>query len=312
MNLFIIGNGFDKAHSLKTDYIDFRDFLYDTYPDFLSAFEEAYGNCLESNRDLVNQSLWRTFEANLCNIVEDFIVESATSFDLGLEGGDVDVEETMMTYREEQYGYIERLQEYLNEWVTCLDINVPTKTSYIQPVYDEDDDVTEDLFLTFNYTLVLEDVYKINPDNICHIHNSINCRHEQLVISHGNQEKKMHAKTKMYQAQEVYEDKESAIYSALATYYERTEKDVKFHISNNDYFFKSTRSIEKIYIVGHSLGEVDMPYFMEIQKNIASTTQWIIIYRTEAETPEKIDSLKKIGVNEAMISIMSATDFFDK
>ncbi|WP_206460546.1 AbiH family protein [Anaerovorax sp. IOR16] len=52
MNLFVIGNGFDKAHSLKTDYINFRDFLYETDPDFLSSFEEAYGSCSESNREL--------------------------------------------------------------------------------------------------------------------------------------------------------------------------------------------------------------------------------------------------------------------
>jgi len=312
MNLFVIGNGFDKAHSLKTDYIDFRDFLYENYPDFLSSFEEAYGNCLESNRELVNDSLWRTFEANLCNIAEDYIVDIAASIDLGLEGGDIDIEDTMMTYWEEQYSYIEKLREFLHEWVTCLDINVPAKTHYIQPMYDEEDDVTEDMFLTFNYTLVLEDVYKIDSSNICHIHSSISDGEDELVIGHGNKDKQAHAIEKMYQAQERCDDKESSIYSVLATYYEKTEKDVKFFMENNSYFFRSLENVEKIYIVGHSLGEVDSPYFIEIYKNVAPTTQWIVICRNDSETQEKMTVLKKLGVKDGMIIIMSATEFFDK
>jgi len=312
MNLFVIGNGFDKAHSLKTDYIDFRDFLYEIYPDFLSSFEEAYGNCLESNRELVNDSLWRTFETNLCNIAEDYIIDVATSISLGLEGGDVDIEDTMMTYWEEQYSYIERLREYLHEWVTCLDINVPTKTNYIQPVFDGEDDVTEDMFLTFNYTLVLEDVYKIDSENICHIHSSIYNGDDELVIGHGNKDKQAQAKVKMYQAQEVYNDKKSSIYSVLANYYERTEKDVKFYMANNSYFFGSLKNVEKIYIIGHSLGEVDLPYFIEIQKNVAPTTQWIVICRNNSEAQEKMTALRYFGVADEMVTSMTAVEFFNK
>lgn len=312
MNLFIIGNGFDKAHSLKTDYIDFRDFLYENYPDFLSSFEESYGNCLESNRELVNESLWKTFETNLCNIEEDYIVDAATSIDLGLEGGDVDIEDTMISYWEEQYSYIEDLQDYLYEWISCLNINVPAKTNYIQPMFDGEDDVTEDMFLTFNYTLVLEDVYKINPDNICHIHNSINSKNDKLVIGHGNKDKKAHAKDKMYQAQERYDDKESAIYRALATYYEKTEKDVKFNIDNNKYFFKNLNTVEKVYVVGHSLGEVDIPYFNEILKNTSYKTQWIIVCRNKTSISEKKNILNKIGIPTDKISGMLTTDFFNK
>lgn len=312
MNLFVIGNGFDKAHSLKTDYIDFRDFLYENYPDFLSSFEEAYGNCLESDRELVNESLWKTFETNLCNLNEDYIVDVATSIDLGLEGGDVNIEDTMMTYWAKQYSYIEKLPEYLHEWVTSLDINVPTKTNYIQPVYDGDDDVTEDQFLTFNYTLVLEDVYNIDSSNICHIHCSISDRVDELAIGHGNKEKQVQAKEKMHQAQEVYDDKESSIYSVLATYYESTEKDVKFYISNNNYFFRGLRKVEKIYIVGHSLGEVDLPYFIEIKKNVALTTQWIVVCRNDSEAKEKMTVLKNLGLTDEMITIMYSTEFFNK
>ena len=128
MNLYINGNGFDKAHSLKTNYIDFRDFLYENYPDFLAAFDEGYGGCLESSRDLINESLWKDLESKLSNLDEDNIVGNAESFDLGLEGegegegGDVDVESTMMDYYHTYYGYIDNLKEYLFEWISQLNV----------------------------------------------------------------------------------------------------------------------------------------------------------------------------------------------
>lgn len=42
MKVFIIGNGFDKGHDLKTNYWDFRIYLKNMYPEFLNAFEGHY------------------------------------------------------------------------------------------------------------------------------------------------------------------------------------------------------------------------------------------------------------------------------
>lgn len=41
-SLYIIGNGFDRAHNLDTSYWSFREYLDDKYPDFLVAFEHLY------------------------------------------------------------------------------------------------------------------------------------------------------------------------------------------------------------------------------------------------------------------------------
>lgn len=42
MKLFIIGNGFDIGHGLPTQYWDFRTYLENRDPNFLTAFEEHY------------------------------------------------------------------------------------------------------------------------------------------------------------------------------------------------------------------------------------------------------------------------------
>ena len=52
--LFIIGNGFDLAHSIPTSYNDFRAFLISKYPDSLK------------NRDrILNISEIKNYEENL-------------------------------------------------------------------------------------------------------------------------------------------------------------------------------------------------------------------------------------------------------
>ena len=40
--LYIIGNGFDRAHGLKTSYCDFRNYLEKYAEDFLVQLENMY------------------------------------------------------------------------------------------------------------------------------------------------------------------------------------------------------------------------------------------------------------------------------
>ena len=47
MKLYIIGNGFDQAHDLKTSYWDFRCYLERYAEDFLIEFEIACGSHLK-------------------------------------------------------------------------------------------------------------------------------------------------------------------------------------------------------------------------------------------------------------------------
>lgn len=57
MNLFVIGNGFDLAHCLKTAYINFREYLEGEDEEFLYDLEGMYGLCRESSRVFVEKNL---------------------------------------------------------------------------------------------------------------------------------------------------------------------------------------------------------------------------------------------------------------
>ena len=76
--LFIIGNGFDIAHGLDTSYWNFREYLDDSYPEFLQEFEWMYNigridfsdprvpaGTRERWEESVNHELWSEFEEKM-------------------------------------------------------------------------------------------------------------------------------------------------------------------------------------------------------------------------------------------------------
>lgn len=306
MNLFIIGNGFDRAHGLPTAYIDFRDYLEREDWSYLVKLEEPYGYVPESKRDLVEKYLWKEFENNLTDINESEIVDGATSIDMGLEGGDVGIEDTLNDYWEEQYGYVQRLNDYLKTWVEHIDIHVLKKTKKIK-------EFTDDLFLSFNYTLLLEKTYKIDSYQVLHIHGCIDKSvGSPPVIGHGNKEKIKKSKEAAHKASENFWEKDSSIYSALANYYERTLKDVSLYIYFNSEFFKRLKSVKQIYVVGHSLGDVDLPYFKKVVESIQEDVMWNIYYYSNEEKTLFMEKIISVGVKVENIRMLPAAEFFDK
>ncbi|MGL5964672.1 MAG: AbiH family protein [Fusobacteriaceae bacterium] len=65
----------------------------------------------------------------------------------------------------------------------------------------------------------------------------------------------------------------------LIDYYDETFKVPAVHIRANKAFFNSISNVKNIYVVGHSLGEVDMPYFKEILKKVNKDTKWNVIFQ---------------------------------
>ena len=89
MRLFILGNGFDKAHGLPTGYDDFRDYLELHNPGFLIEFEKIHNYypveeerlspvALEERKNSIKETLWQNFELNLSKFdMETILDESA-------------------------------------------------------------------------------------------------------------------------------------------------------------------------------------------------------------------------------------------
>ncbi|KDR94349.1 Bacteriophage abortive infection AbiH [Peptoclostridium litorale DSM 5388] len=304
MNLFVVGNGFDIAHGLKTSYIDFRCYLEEQDWDYLRSLEEMYGFTIESKQEFVENYLWRDFEKNLSLIDETHIIENGESIELGLESEDIGVEDTLNEYWEDQYGFIQRLNEFIKLWIKQVNIDADRKTNRISAD-------TNDLFITFNYTLLLEKVYKVDKYNILHIHGSIDEDYDlSPVIGHGDYSKVIEMKRISEEVSEEFHEKKCSIYNAVANYYDRTFKDVKHFLGINKYFFKRLKNIEEISIIGHSLGDVDMPYFKEIKRYVKQDSIWNIYYYDKEKATCFKNKIISIGVDESNIRMLRSQDFF--
>lgn len=301
MNLFIVGNGFDLAHGLPTSYADFRDYLESADWSYLQSLEEMYGFTINSSREVVKNYLWRDFETNLSNIDEIEIIEQGKNIELGLESEDIGIKETLYDFWEEKYKFIERLNDFVMSWIKQVDINVVRMTDIIN---------AEDLFITFNYTLLLEEVYDIDKCNILHIHGSIDRDDNPPVIGHGNKDKIKEMQVMYTEACENLYEKKSAIYGAIRNYYARTLKNVEYFRNTNKGFFRRLKDIESIHIIGHSLGNVDMPYFREIYNNVSEDTIWNIYYYSKDSMIDYKKKIISIGVNEDNIKMFNSNLFF--
>ncbi|MFZ7131784.1 MAG: bacteriophage abortive infection AbiH family protein [Eubacteriales bacterium] len=303
MNLYIIGNGFDLGHGLPTAYWDFRTYLENLYPEFLRAFEEHYyiypGMINEEKKKL----LWNELESNLANIDEDIIIENAVGIDMNLESGDVGIEDTLYYYFRDEYRYIEQLAKYLKQWVRTIRIrDVGKKTSQLI-------NTKEDLYITFNYTAVLETVYKIPQNRIVHIHGSLRERDGEPILGHGNKGRIEKIQESKREAERIFDEKWSSICKVVEDYYRQTYKDV------GRYAFKlidlTEAETEKIHVIGHSIAGVDQLYFKNIESFSKGKANWNIYYHRYDEEQKLLDNLLNCGIDRDRIKMVHSNQFYD-
>ncbi len=323
-SLYIIGNGFDSAHGLKTSYWHFRSYLEKYAEAFLVELEKMYGFQpldpydwrTERNWDIIQErrtaelqaKLWRCFEADLGHADETEMLGFSQSIieDLDLESGPVGIEDTMDQYWEEQYQFIKELQNYVLMWVKQIRINkAVVKRTEMYRNFD-------DYFLTFNYTNVLERIYKIPSQQILHIHGGLSPYCDTLpVMGHGNLEVIRHYQDLVEQADEEFDEGSKSIYNAIIKYYRRTFKDVNRIRQQNDRFFGQLGSVDTVEIIGHSLGAVDMPYFQTVKESISENSVWKVYYYNPDDEPAFRAAIADLGVPEIHIQTMPTSAFWN-
>lgn len=303
MKLFIIGNGFDRGHELNTSYWDFRNYLNNMYPEFLHSFESHYNIYPSSSEEAHKKLLWNELEKNLANIDEEVIIEDALQMDMALESGDVGIEDTLYEYFMDEYKYIEQLARYLKQWVRTIKIrDVEPRTSLISSFEDA-------LYITFNYTAVLECAYHISEGKIIHIHGSLRKHECDPVLGHGNIERLEQINEKLKNAERMYDEKEISICRVVKDYYERTYKDVSRYMHR--LLRLINESIDQIYIIGHSVAGVDLPYFRNIDYFTQHQAMWNVYYFSEDERDRIHHDLIDCGIQNDKIRMRQAKEFYD-
>lgn len=304
MRLFIIGNGFDLAHELPTRYWDFRTYLENLYPDFLNEFEQHYYIYPKDSDKYKQELLWNNFETNLANIDEDIIIEEALGIDMGLESGDYGIEDTLRSYFSSEYQYINKLAIYLKQWVRTIRI------SDTLPITSQISKDSEDYFVTFNYTSVLENVYKVAPSNILHIHGSLHEYNDDPILGHGNRKRIEDIKAKRNQAETWFNEKEMSICAVVADYYNTTFKNVNNYMHKLNSLFRC--EVEEIVVIGHSVAGIDLPYFKRIDQYTGQKSIWRVYYFTEDEKVDMQKALIEQGISKNRLRMRDSKKFYDK
>lgn len=303
MKLFIIGNGFDKGHGLATSYWDFRMYLENLYPEFLNAFEEHYYIYPRMDEAAKQKLLWNELETNLANIDEDVIIEQAVSIDMDLESGDVGIEDTLYDYFSEEYRYIQKLAKYLKQWVRTIRVrDVERKSAIINEMNDA-------LYLSFNYTAVLEKVYKISEEKIIHIHGSLRERYGEPVLGHGSTTRIERIKEKQEAAERLFDEKEISICKAVKEYYLSTYKNVNKYMHR--LLLLTGKEVDEIIVIGHSLAGVDMPYFQNIDMFTSRKANWKVYYHKDGERKQMKGNLSSCGIDISRIDMVQSDEFYD-
>ena len=130
--LYIFGNGFDIAHGIRTPYAAFREFLKENHESFLTTFESMYNiqplddtepwytkEAQERWDKSVINDLWWSFEEKIGHPDVEGMYDSAYSMvdTMPMEG----IIDTMNVYWREQYGFVDKLQKYVLEWLQTID-----------------------------------------------------------------------------------------------------------------------------------------------------------------------------------------------
>lgn len=283
--LYIIGNGFDRWHGLPTSYKHF----YEHAKDLLHELEQYLYS--ESGIEIP----WHDFEACLGRFNCDLFYEAYNFIDVA----DESFKPSMVFGLEDELSeeadrLISGVRDQFEEWISGISIDdIEAQFHFLRP----------GRFISFNYTDVLQTVYGIPEDSILHIHGSA-ARYEQLIFGHGDE---------IINEPEFDDEGESnrtmfsdAQGNAKRPLYE-FKKPVTEILKRNTAYFEALSNIETIVVLGHSLNEIDLPYFKAISA-IASQCKWLISEHIATEREGHILRLSKCGIDLNKVSFHSISD----
>lgn len=300
-SLFIIGNGFDcYGHKMKTQYIDFKEYLIKKFPNYNGDFDgipeatmlpdggeeydldEVVGLIIRTI-DECSKPYWGNLEECLGNeFIDNIAYDNEWAYKITDDSDEEDDEIFHSVYENEDLsesiiGAYRILTNLFQEWVfndlALIDFKKVKK-------FKKKPSFKKSLFLSFNYTSTLEALYNVSASNICYIHGKAKDKDSQIYFGHGNDE----------------EFSEFIHYLGISDAYNRLKIDLRKNtrkaLSDNYNFFERISGVRKIYSYGFSFSNVDMIYLEEICKHIEpNKVRW---YFNKYDWKNNQDSVNKV------------------
>lgn len=249
--LYIIGNGFDLFHELKTSFLNFREWLVNNrYTDYIEILEAAFPSLKDG--ELL---LWKDFETAIGDTEPINIHQN-------LFQGEDDMlydKEIQERVHNRIKPYLESIPNRLRDWIKKVDLEGVREKVTLS---------SDSKYLSFNYTRLLEEVYWISSTtNLIHIHGVLNDK-APLITGHRN----------FFSEQEFFDNANEEISCQLiAEDLNRLKKPVENIIQQYKSFFNNLAEIKNIIVFGISLSDIDLPYFTEVIHHVHDEAHWYFV-----------------------------------
>lgn len=263
--LYIIGNGFDLMHGVKSSYAAFRDSLGRNHP--LRFYLESY---------LKSDHIWADFEealghfnmdvmANPDNVGEMLDLYGAFDEDAGAADYYIASEMAASPIR----SVADELPKRFRAWVETLKIGTDERP--LESIFHDDK------VLCFNYTEFVEELYGVSEDHVCYIHG---CRRrkkgqqkERLILGHipdanaAEYEEIQGIRKKNSYRSQLIDLAQDEVIRLISQGDEDLTKDCGTIIKAHERFFRSLTDVKNVIVIGHSLSMVDWDYFIQVAEN---------------------------------------------
>ncbi len=303
--LYIIGNGFDLMHGVKSSYYAFRDSLGKR-----NLLRETLENYLTPD------DIWADFENalahfNISSMGSRFIVDNwldwtdayaedagAAEFYMAIEAAATPIQIVA-----------QELPRRFRMWVESLSIGTgdrPLKELF-----------RKGKVLCFNYTEFVETLYGIPKQNICYIHG---CRrkmkyrpNDRLILGHVpgasaaafDFDDDSHLRIRESYKQAMSQIAQAQALQLIADYDAELTKNCLEIITTNASFFSELNEIETIVVIGHSFSPVDWDYFAEVAANLSNckNAHWYFGCHSLRDLNNLGQLLKKLNIESSNISV---------
>lgn len=282
--LFIIGNGFDICHKLPTRY----------NPHFRNIAERMDWQGFWSLYSCDEESLWSDFESSLS--YPDF--SSLTALFDGYYPDYLSDHESDRDGIITQVDLVGHLESALDEFAN----NAENELACARPLdkffqcFNPDD-----LYVNFNYTSTLQDLYEIDESHVLHIHGHVGYSPLLLGYKHGTLDLgevfvEVHNGRGYMQKTEDYTDgiEDYYVHTAYDGLIAKLKTFSKPSMVETLSDFLAGEQIDEIVIVGHSMGSCDSDYFVFLNQRYPSA-KWLISYHSDKDLcKERIRALSPI------------------
>ncbi|MBO9101291.1 MULTISPECIES: bacteriophage abortive infection AbiH family protein [unclassified Rhizobium] len=266
--LYIIGNGFDLHHGIPSSYRAFGEYLRRSDAKAYDVVEKYFA---------MDAQFWAEFEDRLASFDSDSLIEDASNFLVGYGAEDWS-DAYHHDYQYEIQQAVEAVSTTLRlrfaEWIRQLPVPWTPEFSGQRVPMDP-----SAVFLNFNYTPSLQRLYAVPDINVLHIHGSAADPTETLVLGHGWEPVPNLDPYRFEQDPEGADMRVVEGQGIVDDYFRDTFKPTAKVIVKNAAFFAGLSDVDRIVVMGHSVSEVDHPYFEEVIANIdVNLVRWKVSY----------------------------------